>query len=93
MLELIKNLDWVALFAAIAGIITALASLIAVIVGFRKSFKLKEALEEAKARETYIVCPGCKKKIPLSEIDFHLPTGQVDNNLNGKPDVLENHDL
>lgn len=51
--------------------------------------KLKEYLEKAKSRETYTVCPHCKSKISFSELVFHLPSGQVDQDLNGIPDDEE----
>ena len=89
MIEALKNMDWIAFGSAVAGIITALAGLVAGIIAIRNSKRISQALEEAKARETFTVCPNCKKKIPLSEINWHLPTGEVDNNLNGKPDYLE----
>lgn len=48
--------------------------------------KLQLQLDAAKQRETYIECPHCKKKILLSQMSFRLPSGALDNNLDGKPD-------
>lgn len=76
---------WPELVSGIVAILTALSALLAAIHANR----FKRYLDKAKERETYAVCPHCKKRIPLSEIQFHLPTGEVDNNLNGKPDNEE----
>lgn len=51
--------------------------------------KLKEQLDAAKAKETYIKCPHCNSKLPLSDITFYLPGELKDNNLNGIPDDQE----
>ena len=69
---------------AIAG---ALTSVINVIIAGKRSAKLAQQLEQAKERETYATCPHCGKKIHLSEMSFKLPSGALDNNLDGKPDA------
>lgn len=74
---------------SVASIAAAIVSIIKAVQASKKAAKLALLLEDAKARETYIVCPNCKKRIPLSEASFHLPNGAVDNNLNGVPDVEE----
>lgn len=76
---------WPQLVSGIVAICTAVAGVIALI----QTKKFSHYLDAAKQRETYIECPRCKKKIPLSEINFHLPSGEVDNNLNGRPDSQE----
>lgn len=53
---------------------------------------LKSQLEQAKSKETYIKCPHCNSKLPLSELSFYLPGDVKDNNLNGIPDDQENID-
>lgn len=35
-------------------------------------------------------CPHCKKESPIEECSFLMASGQLDNNLNGIPDELEN---
>lgn len=77
------------LITAVAGAATAIAAGIVAVISARKSFKFEKALEAAKQRDTYCICPHCKKKISLSEIHWILPTGEIDDNLNGKPDSLE----
>lgn len=64
---------------AIAGAVVAVVTLL-------RSRRLEKYIAQAKARETYTVCPHCKKRLPLSDLTFHLPDGAVDNNLDGKPD-------
>ena len=56
MIEAIKNMDWIAFGSAIAGIVTAIAGLVASVLAFRNSKKIAQSLEEAKARETYMLC-------------------------------------
>ena len=68
---------------AIAGALTAIIN---AIVAGKRSARLAQQLEQAKERETYAVCPHCGKKIHLSEMSFRLPSGALDNNLDGKPD-------
>lgn len=69
---------------AIAGALTAIIN---AIVAGKRSAKLAQQLEQAKERETYAVCPHCGKKVHLSEMTFRLPSGAVDNNLDGKEDA------
>lgn len=71
---------------AAVSVIGAIGSLVAAIMSFFKSRRLARILDDAKERETYTVCPYCKKKIHLSEMDFHLPSGALDNDLNGEAD-------
>lgn len=63
------------IFAAITGVFAAI-----------NAHRFSKYLENAKKRETYTVCPHCKKKILLSELAFHLPSGEVDQDLDGRPD-------
>lgn len=77
------------LITAISSAAGALASLVVAIASLIKAHKANEMLEKAKLRETYGVCPHCKKKIPLSQISFYLPDGSLDNNLDGLPDVKQ----
>lgn len=68
---------------SLVGAVTALILAIAQ----RKSLNaIKKNLDEAKARETYSVCPHCHEKIYLSEMKFYLPGGKIDNDLDGKED-------
>lgn len=72
----------------VGGFVSACGALVTVITAL-KTKKFVDYMNNAKQRETYVECPRCKKKIPLSEINFHLPSGEIDNDLNGRPDHLE----
>lgn len=83
------QLDWVAIGTCAAAVAGAIVAVISAISSARKTTKLQRALDDAKARETFTICPRCKKKVLLSELSFHLPSGARDNNLNGLPDSEE----
>lgn len=83
------NLNDPAIITAICGAVGAVAAIVTSIVNLVKNHRIKVALDKAKQRETYAVCPKCKKKIPLSELSFYLPDGSKDNDLNGVPDPEE----
>lgn len=75
---------------------TALASVCAAITGFvmalrnaRKTAQIERILENAQERQTYTICPHCKKKVRLAELSWHLPDGSLDQNLNGVADKDE----
>ena len=87
--EFLEQINWPSLAAAITGFLTAITALVVMIVNSVNNKKIKKALEDAKARQTQVVCPKCKKKSPLSEVSFVLPDGSQDNNLNGVPDHQE----
>lgn len=69
-----------------AGTLGVLDFVMACVITHRQK-ALDRALKEAKMRETYVICPHCEKKIPLSELSFHLPDGSIDDNLDGIPDA------
>lgn len=71
-----------AAIGAVCGVITSIVALV-------KNHNTKVLLAKAKERETYTVCPRCKKRVPLSELPFFLPDGSKDNDLNGVPDKEE----
>lgn len=68
------------------ALVTAAGSLVIGITSAVRSHKLSKALDDAKRRQTTIVCPHCHKESPLSEVNFRLPGGEIDNNLDGIPD-------
>lgn len=73
----------------IMAIVSAMIAVVTTILSLRVTSKGLQYLNKAKERETYIVCPHCKKHVLLSEMDFHLPGGALDQNLNGVPDDEE----
>lgn len=68
------------------ALVSSIVAFISGIVSYRQSSKLGKQLQVAKERETYSICPHCGKKVYLSEMSFRLPSGAVDNNLDGKAD-------
>lgn len=50
---------------------------------------LEKELSHAKEKECYTVCPHCQKDIRFSDLTFYLPSGDIDNNLNGIADKDE----
>ena len=86
MIEVLKD---PAIITAVCSAIGAAAGVAMAIISLVKSRKASKFMQAAKARETYAVCPHCKKKVPLSELPFFLPDGSKDNNLNGVPDIEE----
>lgn len=52
----------------------------------KENKSLDSQLAEAKARLTYTVCPQCGKHIFLKDLNFYLPGGSLDQNLDGDPD-------
>lgn len=79
--------------AALVSVIAAGCGLAVTLINNHKTRVLKKELEkalaEAKAKETYTVCPCCDSKLLLSQLTFHLPGGSIDQNLNGVPDDQE----
>ena len=82
--------------AAITAIITAVSSLVAgiislvnIIVSSKKKKILEQALQDAKLRNTYHMCPNCGHKLRLDDMHFFLEDGSKDDNLNGVPDNQE----
>lgn len=78
-----------ALATSLASIAAAIVSVIKAVQAAKRAEKARQLLADAKARSTYSVCPECGKKIYLSDLAFHLPSGLVDNDLNGVPDQKE----
>lgn len=90
MIEFIQTLpEW--LLYLVGGLSAALnvGSISAAVASLVRQRHITRALNDAKQRESYVVCPRCNEKVPLSEISIHLQSGELDNNLNGVPDHLE----
>ena len=71
------------------AVLSATLSAIGVGYAILKGHAVKRAVKEAQKRKTYSICPHCKQAIDLAEMDFFLPGGHKDNNLNGIPDDQE----
>lgn len=72
------------LFSSLSGL-----SIFSLIRSKVKTRMIEKELDLIKERQTYIICPHCKKKVAFSELEFHLPDGGKDQNLNGIPDERE----
>lgn len=79
---------WTTVSTSVAGACAAVASIVMAVRNARKTAQISKILEDAKERQTYVVCPRCKKKVTLSELQFHLPDGSLDMDLDGQPDDL-----
>lgn len=89
-MEFLSDPAWITTAAtAIASAMAAGAGFLVALRNARKTKKIEKILQEAQERETYTVCPRCKKKVRLSELLWHLPDGSIDQNLNGVPDDAE----
>lgn len=86
---LLANFD-ASVVVAICGFIGSVTTAIISLVNASKTrSKLNKVLEDAHERGSYAICPSCKKKIAINEIEFHLANGALDQNLNGLPDDQE----
>lgn len=75
--------------AEIVSIFVALVSIGVAVSSILTAKITSSAIKKAKSRGTFTICPHCHKAIPLSDLDFRLPDGSIDNNLNGVPDAQE----
>lgn len=82
---IVENFDTILLVAS--GLLTAIATFLG-ITNARIS-KIRKMLNGSKSNGYRIRCPHCKKESPIDEVSFLLPSGAVDNNLNGTPDDQE----
>jgi hypothetical protein len=73
----------------IINILNALGLLACSVSGLLLNRLFRRYLKRAKDRDTFTVCPKCGQQIKLSEMDFRLPDGSIDNDLDGKPDRKE----
>lgn len=71
----------------VAAVVTGLGTAIGFIC--RSNVVLRSRLKAAQRQGYTFKCPHCKKEMPLSDISFYLPSGELDNNLNGIPDDKE----
>lgn len=75
--------------ASIVSVLTALGSFVGMIVCLVRTHKANKIIQDAKLRQTQVLCPKCHKKSPISDVHFVLPGGEIDDNLNGVPDHQE----
>lgn len=84
---LLQNFD--VIIYALLAVVGAFATLLGVSVG--QLGKLRKILtrNQSKSSGYRILCPHCKKESALEDVHFLLPSGAVDDNLNGTPDDQE----
>lgn len=85
---ILQNLDAGVIIAACSAL-GSVAAAITGLVSFLKARKYSRYVEEARKRQVWCSCPHCKKTIYLDQLKFRLPTGEIDDNLNGIPDDKE----
>lgn len=90
MIDFLNEFPWTTAAAAIVSVISSISALIFSLIRAKSVKQLKDALEQAKKKDTRILCPKCHKESPLSEVHFLLPSGALDDNLNGIADEEEN---
>lgn len=73
----------------IAGVLALVADILIGSIVLFHSRIVKRAISKAIDRNEFTICPYCHEKIHLKDVVFRLPTGQIDQNLNGKPDDEE----
>lgn len=87
---LIANLDGASI-TAVCGVIGSLCTaIISLINASRTRAQMKKLMDQAVERGSYAICPRCKEKVPLQDLEFHLSNGALDQNLNGVADEEEN---
>lgn len=74
------------LTTSVASLAAAVVSVIKAVSASKTAARASRLLDDAKKRQTYTICPHCHKKLYLAELDFHLPSGSLDNDLDGSPD-------
>lgn len=77
------------ILSLIISIITTITLLLTRKTEKAKIKMLEEQLDKARSNDIYCECPHCHSKIDLCDLNFYLPSGKIDNNLNGIPDDSE----
>lgn len=79
---ILANLNW--LVPSVASLFggTSLCSIISLL----RTLTLTKALKNARESKYWSTCPHCKKKVYFDELQWHMPNGVLDNDLNGQPD-------
>ena len=85
---------WPTLATSLASVVSAIAAYAVYRVKIRhekaKNAVLVAQLNDAIKRATYTECPNCGAHVKLEDLNWFLPTGERDQNLNGIADEKEN---
>lgn len=80
--------------------ISALVACLAFVASWFRSRKialenkqLKTDLNKARAAMVSCICPECGRRIYLRDLNFELPDGSLDNNLNGVSDDIDAREI
>lgn len=74
----------------IATFIASLVLIVSTVFGIVFSKQLSKRVKAAR-KVTFTKCPHCGEMFRLSDADFLLPSGDVDNDLDGVPDSKKNN--
>lgn len=86
---IMQNFD-AATITAVCGFLGSITTAIISLINASKTRrKLNQVLENAKENGSYAICPSCKEKVAIQDLEFHLRNGALDNNLNGVADDQE----
>lgn len=86
MKEFLIN-NWETILTIVAGLLTAMATLLG--ITNHRINKIRKLMKQSDGNGYRIVCPHCHKESPIEQVTFKLPSGALDNNLNGIPDDQE----
>lgn len=79
-----------AIVYAVLAVLGAFATLFGVSIGQLNKLRKILTRDKSKSSGYRVLCPHCKKESALEDVHFLLPSGAVDDNLNGVPDHEEN---
>lgn len=83
---IIENLNWLVPSAVSLFSGSSFLSIFSLVKSIHARKAVKNALEKAKADSYYTTCPHCKSKIYLEDTKWHMPNGDVDDDLDGIKD-------
>lgn len=78
------NENWKLVASSLAALVLVVSTTFGIVFSRQLSKRVKEA-----RKFTFTKCPHCGGMFRLSDADFILPSGEVDNDLNGIPDNQE----
>lgn len=86
---ILQNFDASVIVAALGFLASSCTGIIGLINAVSSKKSLKKLVDQARENKYWSNCPHCGKRIYLDELSWHMPSGDVDNDFNGVPDVKE----
>lgn len=80
------NENWKLIATSIASLVLIVCTVFGIVFSKQLSKRVKAA-----RMVTFTKCPHCGEMFRLSDADFLLPSGDVDNDLDGVPDSKKNN--